>query len=209
MAPKTIKDKVFTTRTKSIPPSLWAKLTTKTDGADLTAILEEWGADPKSSPVITILITVLEASSRIRASRYVARGPVFTATRDSPLKANTIWPGLDEDLTVTFTILGVNLNFTNREARNFSLWMNLRTLPNFKMFRGDTLLSPAEVDDLPGCKEGAQFRVAVSPLSATHMSARLLISPLSRDEIKAKARTWNVDPESHAFPVIDITYHWR
>ena len=209
MAPKTIKDKVFSTRTKAIPPSLWAKLTATTDGADLTAILEEWGAEPNSSPVITILITVLEASSRIRASRYVARGPVFTATRDSPLKANTIWPGLDEDITVTFTILGVNLNFSNREARNFSLWMNIRTLPNFKMFRGDTLLSPAEVDDLPNCKEGAMFRVAVFPLSASHMTARLLIAPLSRDEIKGKAREWNIDPESHSFPVIDITHHWR
>ena len=209
MAPKTIKDRVFSVRSKAIPPSQWAKLTAKTDGADLTAILEEWGADPKSAPVITILITVLEASSRVKGSRYIIRGPAFTATRDSPLKANSIWPGLDDDLLVTFSILGTNLNFSNGEGRNHSIWMNIRTVPTFKMFRGDTLLSAAEVDNLPGCKDGAMFRVAVFPLSATHMSARLLVSPLSWAAIQEKARDWNIDPESHSFPSIDISSHWR
>ena len=211
MAPKTIKDRVFSVRSKSIPPSQWAKLTAKTEGADLTHILEEWGADTKSSPVITILITVLEASSRVKGSRYIMRGPVFSATRNSPLKANSIWPGLDDDISVTFSIVGEQLNFANGEGRNFSFWFNLRTNPTFKMFRGEALLSPAEVDNLNEgvCKEGAMARVAVYPLSATHMSARLLVAPLSRAAIQEKASDWNMDPESHAFPAIDITDHWR
>ena len=72
------KHRVFLVRSKSIPPSQWARLTAKTEGANLTAILEECGANPKSSLVITVLITVLEASSQVKGSRYIMQGPVFS-----------------------------------------------------------------------------------------------------------------------------------
>ena len=148
---KTIKAPVFNTRTRSVPASQWATLVALTEGQDLTDILEKWGAEPRNTPVITILVTILEASKRIKGSRFIMRGPTFHVQPSRMIKASAIWPSLtnleDTDtLKVSFTISGESLTFQNREARNFSLWANLRGLPTFHIYKGDTILPPEEAD---------------------------------------------------------------
>ena len=215
MTTKTIKAAVFNTRTRPVPIAQWADLVALTDGQDLTNILERWGAEPKTSPVITILVTVLEASKRIRGSRFIIRGPTFKVPTNHMINASTIWPALsaldwDQDiLKVSFTVHGEALNFQNREARNFSLWADLRGLPNFRIFKGDTALSPEEADNYEAIKAGALFRVSVSPLTESHMAIRLFVVPIDNNTIKEVARTWNISSESAEFPAIEITNHWR
>ena len=120
-------------------------------------------------PVVTTIVIILEASLRIKGSRFVLRGPAFKVEGSKPLKANTIWPGLDDYLTVQFSVQGEVLNFNNKDAKSFSIWANLRTLPSFKILKGDAVLSPEEADHIPAVKNGALIRVALFPRSTTHM----------------------------------------
>ena len=75
-------------------------------------------------------------TGRITGSRFVLRGPVFHAGQENPLKATEIWPEVDDDNTIRFTLNGTALNLNNRDARNTSLWLNLRSLTSTKMFKG-------------------------------------------------------------------------
>ena len=211
MPPKTkvMTDPIFKTRSKPVPSTTWRQLTTRTSGADLSEVLSAWGADTNRAPVMTILITALETTARIRGSRFVIRGTLFNAGNDNKLKANTIWPGLDEDLFVTFKLEGQALNFNNEDARNHSLWVNVAHLPSFRIWRGNEALAPAAVDEIPQCKEGAHLRVALLPSSLRGMSVHLLAVPLGPEALKNKAKDWKIPRESADFPSLDLTEHWR
>ena len=142
-------------------------------------------------------------------SRFVLRGLTFNVEGSKPLKANTIWLGLDDDLTVQFSIQGAVLNFNNRDARSFSIWANLKTLPSFKILRGDAVLSPEEANHIPVVRNRALFRVALFPRSTTHMMYHLLVCPLGSYTMKKKAKNWGIPMNSAKFPAVDLTYHWR
>ena len=87
------------------------------------------------------MIMARESTGQTLSSKLVVRGPIFMATAHNPVKANTIWPGAEDNLTVKFTIAGDMLNFSNREAKNFSIWASLNTLPSFRVYKEDNLLS--------------------------------------------------------------------
>ena len=185
------------------------ELTTRTSGADLSKVLSAWGVDTNRAPVMTILITALETTARIRGSRFIIRGLLFTVGNDNKLKANTIWPRLEEDLFVTFKLEGQALNFNNEDARNHSLWVNVAHLPSFRIWQGNKALAPAAVDEMPQCKEGAHLRVALLPSSLRGMSVHLLAVPLGPKVLKNKAKDWKIPRESAEFPSLNLTKHWR
>ena len=204
---KNLQAPVFKARKTPIPQKFWKSLLVRSEGAAVTSILEEWGApDIAARPAITLLVSSRETTGRITSSKLVMRGPLFVAGRSNPLKANMIWPDLEEDISLRFSIPGEGLNFSNREARNFHLWTDLTSLPNLKVYKGDTQLSPEEARTTLG--EGAGFRVAIQTYSVTHMEAVLLVVPNSVDAIRDKASYWDVAEESNVFPAIDITSHW-
>ena len=201
---------IFKGRTRSIPRSIWQTLTVRTEGQELNSMLEDWGAsDILSNPVITAVISARDTTGRITGSRFVLRGPVFVAGQDNPLPATEIWPEVEEDISVRFTLDGTALNLNNRDARNASIWLNLRTLASTKMFKGDRQLSSEEMDAIPAIKEGAAIRVSVSSYSTTHMIANLWAVPMSLKALRDKARDWKIMPESLDFPAINLTSHFR
>ena len=206
---KSIQAPVFKTRTTAVPQNFWKALLVRSEGAGVTNLLEEWGApDLGSSPAITLLVSARETSGRITSSKLVARGPLFRAAMTNPVKANTIWPGVDAAITLRFAIQGETLNFSNKEARNFSLWTSLDSLTNYRVFKGDEQLSPDDIKDIEGIKDGACFRVAVHSYSVSQMEASLLIIPASLDKIREKADTWKVAMESNVLPAVNLTSHW-
>ena len=192
---KVMNDPIFKTRSKPVPPPMWKQLTTRTSGADLSGVLSAWGADTNRAPIMTILITALEMTARIRGSRFIIRGLLFTVGNDNKLKANTIWPRLKEDLFVTFKLEGQALNFNNEDARNHSLWVNVAHLPSFRIWQGNKALAPAAVDKMPQCKEGAHLRVALLPSSLRGMSVHLLAVPLGPRPSRTRPKTGR-SPES-------------
>ena len=204
---KNLQAPVFKARTTAIPQKFWQTLMVRSEGAAVTTMLEDWGApDIASKPTVTLLVSARESTGRITSSKIVARGPLFVAGRDNPIKANKIWPELDDDITLTFSIPGETLNFSNREARNFSLWTELSSLTTLKVCKEDGQLSPDEARDIMG--EGACFRVSILTYSVTHMEAVLLVIPRSLTTIRSKASDWEVMEESNVFPAINITSHW-
>ena len=106
-------------------------------------------------------------------------------------------------------ILHSALNLNNRDARNASIWLNLRTLASTKMFKGDRQLSSEEMDAIPAIKEGAAIRVSVSSYSTTHMIANLWAVPMSLKALRDQARDWKIMPKSLDFPAINLTSHFR
>ena len=99
-------------------------------------------------------------------------------------------------------------NFINQDARNASLWTDLRSLPSTRFYKGETQLSPQDVDAIPELKNGVGVRLAVFPYSTSHLEVMVLVSPLSLKEIQSKAKDWNLAPESLDFPAINISDHW-
>ena len=158
---KTIRGPALGTKTRAVPDSLWKKLSTATEGADLSTILERWGADTAVKPVITSLVTVLPASGRIKGSRLVTRGPLFKANK---VPASVFWGDLQGDYVVSFTIQGDGVDFKNPGAKNFSHWQDLRDLQSFKLWKGNEPISPEDVDSSDPIKDGALFRVMVAQL---------------------------------------------
>ena len=192
---KNLQAPVFKARKTQIPQKFWKSLLVRSEGAAVTSILEEWGApDIAARPAITLLVSSRETTGRITSSKLVMRGPLFVAGRSNPLKANMIWPNLEEDITRRFSIPGEGLNFSNREARNFHLWTDLTSLPNLKVYKGDTQLSPEEARTTLG--EGAGVRVAIQTYSVTYMEAVLLVVPNSVDAIRERPATgtWRRSP---------------
>ena len=208
---KTLSHSFFNakSRVKPVPASLWQRLVVRSEGTEVSELLENWGAaDIKAEAVVSLLVSARENTGRITSSRLVVRGPLFSATEEDPIKANRIWPALDEDITLRFVVRGEALNFSNREARNQSVWGGLDTLPSFKAYRGNDLLSQDDIKTIPGLKDGASYRVAIQTHSVTHMAASLLVVPKPYAAVKAKARAWNVATESNQIPAIDLTDHW-
>ena len=206
---KTLTHAIFKGRTNPVPATIWPQLMVRSEGQEVTNLLEEWGAtDIQAHPVISLLISARETTGRITSSKTVIRGPIFTASEENPIKANAIWPGLDEDLTLRFSISGETLNFSNREARNLSVWQALDSLTSFKVYKGDDLVSRDDYKDIDGLREGVSFRVATYTHSIKHMATSLLIAPKPLNMIRTKARDWNIPHESNQFPAIDITSHW-
>ena len=204
---KSLTAPVFEARSAPVPQRFWKTLMVRSEGAAVSSMLEEWGApDLASTPAATLLVSARETTGRITSSKLVTRGPVFVAGRDNPFKANRIWSDLGDDVTIRFTIPGEALNFSNREARNFSLWAELTSLPSFKIFKAGNQLSPEESQAIMG--RGACFRVSLLTYSVTHMEAVLLIAPVPLTDIRDKANTWDVAEESNVFPGIDVTNHW-
>ena len=204
---KSLQAPVFKTRTTAIPQKFWQSLMVRSEGPAVTSMLEDWGApNIASKPAVTLLVSARETTGRITSSKIVVRGPLFVAGRDNPIKANKIWPNLDNDITLRFSIPGENLNFSNREARNFSFWAELPSLTTLKVYKGDAQLSPDEAQDIMG--EGACFRVSILTHSVTHVEAVLLIIPRSLATIRDKASDWDVVEESNVLPAIDMTSHW-
>ena len=205
---KPLSAAIFKARTRPVPSKLWPTLMVRAEGAPVNTLLESWGAaDLGAEPAVTLMITARESTGRTLSSRILMRGPIFKATADSPIKANTIWPGVEDNLTVRFTVTGDMLNFSSREARNISMWASLDTLPSFRVYKEDDLLSREEIQGIEGLKDGASYRVVVHTHSVTHMAASLLVVPKSLTSIRAKARDWNVLAESNLFPAIDLTSH--
>ena len=205
---KPLSAAIFKARTRPVPSKLWPTLMVRAEGAPVNTLLESWGAaDLGAEPAVTLMITARESTGRTISSKLVVRGPVFMATADNPVKANTIWPGAEDNLTVRFAVAGDMLNFSNREARNFSMWASLDTLPSFRVYREDTALSREEIQDIEGLNDGASYRVVLHTHSVTHMAASLLIAPKSLTSIRARARDWNVPAESNLFPAVDLTSH--
>ena len=206
---KTLASSIFKARSTPVPSSIWPTLMVRSEGAEVNELLQDWGApDLGAEAAITLLISARERTGRLTGSKLVIRGPIYHATADNPIKANTIWPGVDEDYTVRFGINGDVLNFANGEARNVSLWAGLDTLQSFRVYKGDDLVARDDLKDIEGLKDGASYRVAVYTYSTTHMTAALLIVPKALNMIRAKAQAWNVSPESNLFPAVDITGHW-
>ena len=204
---KNLAAPVFRTRSAPVPQRFWKTLMVRSEGAAVSSMLEEWGApDLATTPAATLLVAARETTGRITSSKLVTRGPVFTAGRDNPFKANKIWPDLGDDITLRFTVSGDVLNFANREARNFSLWAELTSLPSLKVYKAGNQLSPEESQAITS--RGACFRVSLLTYSVTHMEAVLLIAPVPLTDIRDKANTWDVAVESNIFPGIDVTDHW-
>ena len=44
--------------------------------------------------------------------------------------------------------------------------------------------------------------------SVTHMEALLVVAPVSYITLKQRAEEWNMMPDSHQFPAINITNYW-
>ena len=206
---KTLAHNIFKSRTRPVPATLWKSLMVRSDGTAVNDLLQDWGApDIGKDPVVSLLVSSRETTGRITSTRLVVRGPLFVATEDEPFQANVIWPELDNTITLRFSITGETLNFSNRDARNVSVWAGLDTLPSFRAFKDDVMMSPEEVKATPGLKDGACFRVVTQTHSITHLSASLLVVPRPYAVVKAKAREWNVMTESNQIPAIDITDHW-
>ena len=199
---KTIRGPALGTKTRAVPDSLWKKLSTATEGADLSTILERWGADTAVKPVITSLVTVLPASGRIKGSRLVTRGPLFKANK---VPASVFWGDLQGEYVVSFTIQGDTLDFTNPGAKNFSHWQDLRDLHSFILWKGNEPVSPEEANSIDPIKNGALFRVMVVPWTSTHMAIRLFVAPTTADNMATVAEKWNMEPDSADFPAVDIT----
>ena len=65
---------IFKGRTRSIPRSLWQTLTVRTEGQELSSMLEDWGAsDILSNPVTRALISARDTTGPITGSRFVLR----------------------------------------------------------------------------------------------------------------------------------------
>ena len=206
---KTLTGAIFKARSCPVPAKIWPTLLVRSEGAEVTQLLENWGApDLMADPAVTLLISAREITGRVTSSKLVIRGPIFVVRPEDQFKANTIWSGLEDNITLSFSISGEILNFSNREARNFSTWTGLDTLPSFKVHKDGVALSREEFQAMDGLKDGACFRVAVQTHSTTHMAASLLVAPKPHNMIKAKAREWNVAPDSNRIPAIDITKHW-
>ena len=77
-----------------------------TEGVELTEKLEDWGAEPKTSPVATILITCLERVGSIRGSRFVLRGPIFGAKATKPPPLAKVFPD-QKDVMVSLSLHSV------------------------------------------------------------------------------------------------------
>ena len=128
---KTLAHTIFKERSNPVPACFWPKLMVRSEGVEVTNLLEDWGApDTGAQPAISFLISATESTGRIKSSKLVTRGPLLVSGEDNPIKANVIRPGLDDDLTIGFSVLGDTLNFSNREASNISVWAGLDTLPS-------------------------------------------------------------------------------
>ena len=207
--PTAIKAAIFTHRSTCVPDMLWRKLYVRAEGLPVSQKLEDWGAeDIRSTPVISLLVTARESTGIITSSKLVIRGPVFVAGETNPIKASDIWQGVSEEITLRFTIPGESLNFSNKEARNFSMWASLDSLTDLKFFKGNDRMTSVQVAAEEGIQEGASFRVAAHTHSATHMAVTLLVAPRELGAIRTKARDWNVAEESNHFPAINISSHW-
>ena len=197
---------IFKSRTRAVPLEKWHSLTVRTEGVELTEKLEDWGAEPKTSPVATILITCLERVGSIRGSRFVLRGPIFGAKATKPLPLAKVFPD-QKDVTVSFSLEGSALNFSNPESRNASLWVDLRSQPTTKFHKEGEVMTSEQIDTiLPG--GSLLVRVALFPLSTTHLEMVLQATTLSKEEMEKKAEEWNIAMESLDFPAIDLTSHW-
>ena len=206
---KTMTDAIFKARSCPIPAKMWHSLLVRNEGTEVSQLMENWGApDLQADPAITLMISARETTGRVTSSKLVIRGPTFVVRADDQFRANNIWPGLENDITLSFTISGEILNFSNREARNVSTWTGLDTLPSFKVYKDGTQLSREEFQTMEGLKDGACFRVAVQVHSTTHMAATLLVAPKTYTMVKTRAREWNIAPESNRIPGINITNHW-
>ena len=210
---KSLQAPIFKARTTAIPAKFWKALLVRSEGSEITNLLEEWGApDISAIPATSLLVTARETTGRIVNSKLVIRGPCFTATVSNPVKANTIWPGADPAITLRFSIQGEALNFANKDARNCSLWASLDSLTSFRVYKagdeGDVAQSPSDIKNLEGVKDGACFRVVLHPYSVSQMEATLQVIPTSLKGIREKADTWEVSAESNTLPALNLTSHW-
>ena len=199
---------IFRSRSKPVPGSIWPTLTIRTEGTELSKMLEEWGAsDLTRDPTITTLITSRETTGRITGSRFCIRGPAFRVAPNDSLPANTIWHGVDPSITISFLIDGSTLNFSNKQARNASFWLDLRGLTNTRFYKDGQVMSPEEVDAIPAIEKGACVRVVVFPHSTTHMEMVLLAIPVCLQTLRDKANTWKVSADTLELPTINLTGH--
>ena len=210
---KSLQAPIFKTRTTAIPAKFWKTLLVRSEGSEVTNLLEEWGApDIGATPATSLLVTARETTGRIVSSKMVIRGPCFAATVANPIKANTIWPEADPAITLRFSIQGEAINFTNVEARNFSLWTSLDSLTTYRVYKagdeGDVAQSPSDIKNLAGVKDGACFRVVLHPYSVSQMEATLQVIPTSLKGIREKADSWEVTAESNTLPALNLTSHW-
>ena len=206
---KSLQAPIFKSRTAAVPPKFWKALLVRSEGAEVNELLEEWGApDLGALPATSLLISAKETTGRIVSSKLIVRGPVFVAAGANPVKADTIWPGADPEVTLRFSILGEGLSFANRDARNFSLWTSLDSLTSYRVYKGDESQTPDDIKEMVGVKDGACFRVVIHPYSVSQMEVSLQIIPTSLREIRDKADAWKVAAESNTLPALNLTNHW-
>ena len=112
-----------------------------------------------------------------------------------------------KDVTVRFNLEGSALNFNNPESHNASLLVDLRSLPGTKYYREEDVMTNDKINTVLS-RGSLLVRVALFPLSTTHLEMLLQATTLSKEEMENKVKYWNLVMESLDFPAIDLMDYW-
>ena len=114
-------------------------------------------AKTSSTPYVTPVITVNNTTGGILGSRVVARGPMFTTGEEHRVPAKEIWHQASTDTVLEFTVDGAALRFGSEQSPNVSDWLNLGSLPGYKVIdtRTGATLSAEQIGEEDGVKQGA------------------------------------------------------
>ena len=200
-----LKDPIFTKKGK-VPNRVVDLLRVDNGGADITRAMGVFKAKTSSTPYVTPVITVNNVTGNILGSRVVARGPVFTTGEEHRVPAREIWSQASTDTALEFTVDGTALKFGSDQSPNVSDWVNLGSLPGYKVVdtRTGATLSAEQIGEEEGVKQGASVRVILQIHDVKSVGATLQVAPWALPDLKDVASRWNIDVNAANMPGVPL-----
>ena len=139
-------------------------------------------------------------SGRVAGARFTAIAEAGVPLLEVKVPASKIWHGADKKLEVNIRVMPNDLVFSaeagdKRGSRCVSDWVDAMDNDHFtvstlgdKGTRGRPAEAPAVVDkslwkDHEGVKEGAAWRLMLEPESTERVKLRLMVTPVSKEEL--------------------------
>ena len=176
--------------------------------------LKRNGWDGKETVAVPI-VSVEPRSKKILGSRWEIRGPISKRS----LKANSIWPQCDANITVSWNLSGKiqrnfyhhfilcfqgkDFKFSARDGAlpsNFSDWKDSVDDDIVTFHKGDRILSWAEMTHDNG-DQNLSMRLEVHLVDAKTVMIYLTRVPVSSEDLEAISEQWEIDKNSDKVPV--------